>query len=61
MISTILTLYDDESSKKKYEVMNMYEIMMDDGRNFNDDFLDQLERMMKFGGKYRISVDEIND
>ena len=59
-VSVIETLFDDESTRKKHEVMSKLEIIFDDSRNDSDWFwLDELERFLEFGKKYKITFGEI--
>jgi hypothetical protein len=52
-ISVVWSLYDDESTRKKFTVMNKAEILEDDARNA-DSLLD-FEDFFEFGHKYKIT------
>jgi len=52
-ISVVWTLFNDESTRKKFTVMNKSEIMEDDARN--TDPLDNFEEFLEFGHKYKIT------
>lgn len=58
-ISTIETLFDDESSRKKFEVMNKMEIMTDDARNDDLDFWIKLDDFIEWGKTYKITIEEV--
>lgn len=59
-MSTIETLFDDESTRKKFNVMNKTEVMLDDARN-NDyiSFWCALDDFLEWGKSYRITVEEV--
>ena len=61
-VATVESLYDDESTRKKHEVLSKMEIIYDDARNDTDLFwTETLERFLQFGKKYRIRIEEIGD
>lgn len=58
-ISTVETLFDDESTRKKYQVMEKLQIMADDARNPDIDFWKQLDNFIQFGKTYCITIEEM--
>lgn len=59
VISTVETLFDDASTRKKFEVMNKIDVMVDDSRNNDMDFWLQLDDFLKWGKKYKITIEEV--
>lgn len=57
-VSMIFTLFDDESVKKKIAIMTKWDAMMDDERN-PEGLLEQSEKMMQLGKRYKVSIAEI--
>jgi len=55
-------LRDDESTRKKLEVMGKWDAMTDDGRN-RDNLLESVDEFLKLGKRYRIilTITEIGD
>lgn len=58
-ISTIETLFDDESTRKKFEVMNKIEVMADDARNDDFEFWAKLDDFLEWGKTYKITIEEV--
>lgn len=59
-ISCEFILFDDESTKEKFTVMNKFEIAMDDERNVDvEEFAYSVEQMMEFGKTYKIIIEEV--
>lgn len=58
-ISTIETLFDDESTRKKFTVMNKIDVMVDDERNDDMDFWKALDDFLEWGKSYKITIEEI--
>ena len=52
------TLFDDESVKKKLDVMYKWDAIMDDSRNTEipDDVAEQLDAVLELGKRYKISI-----
>ena len=52
------TLFDDESTRKKFQVMNKIDVLSDDARNpgFED-----VEDLLEWGKTYRVTVEEISE
>lgn len=59
-VSTITRLFDDESTRKKFEVMNKGDVMLDDARNDNMDFWVTLDDFLKWGKTYRITFEQLD-
>ena len=53
-----LGLFDDASTRKKVTVMDKWDAMTDDARN--PDF-EGLEEFLRWGKRYRITLEEIGD
>lgn len=54
-----LTLFDDESVHKKLTVMDKVDAMMDDERNWSDDYIEDneaIEKFLQFGKSYKITI-----
>jgi hypothetical protein len=59
-ISTVETLFDDESTRKKATVMNKIEVMVDDARNDDyESFWLALEDFLEWGKSYKITIEEV--
>jgi hypothetical protein len=61
-VSMILTLYDDEKTRKWYTLMSKSEIMAEDDRNYegeNEGVGDRLDAMLEWGKKYRVTIEEV--
>ena len=58
-ISTIETLFDDESNRKKFTVMNLIEVMADDSRNDDMAFWLELDNFLQWGKTYKITIEEL--
>ena len=54
-------LFDDKSTREKAKVCTKWEIIMDDGRNtqISDEYAEQIEDFLKWGKKYRITIEEL--
>ncbi len=52
----VFTLYDDESVRKKLEVMSKWDAVMDDSRNPETDIMETIEAMLELGKRYKLSV-----
>ena len=52
------TLIDDESVRKKAEVMYKWDAMMDDSRNVSipADLCEQIDEFLEFGKSYKIVI-----
>jgi len=59
MLNLILKLYNDKSVQEKLTVMNAYEILFDDERNYNKKFYEDLEAMMEFGATYKLTIEKL--
>jgi hypothetical protein len=57
-VSEVFTFYDDESTKKKLQVMDSWDVIMDDSRNSND-FGVNVNNYLVPGKKYRITITEL--
>lgn len=57
-LTTVETLFDDESTREKYQVMEKIEVMADDERNGDLDFWRKLDNFIEFGKSYRITISE---
>lgn len=60
-IEIVLTLFDDESVKRKLTVMSKWEAMNDDARNPHSDMADRVEALVQFGKTYKftLTVEEV--
>ena len=58
---TILTLFDNPKNRKKLLSMNKIEVMADDEDSGEDgqEFWDNLEDFLKWGKKYKLTIEEI--
>ena len=52
----VYKLYNDKSVKEKLKVMSRWDAMIDDARNPESDFVNRLDKMVKFGKSYRIKI-----
>lgn len=59
-MTTIETLIDDAGNRKKFEVMSKIEVMVDDSRNDDLKFWQDLDDFLEWGGTYRITVELIH-
>jgi len=50
------SLFDDASCRKKFEVMSKWEVMLDDSRNVEPDIDGELDDILQFGRKYRVTM-----
>ncbi len=51
------TLYDDESVRKKLEVMDKWDALIDDGRNLHvTDIVGPINEFLELGGTYKITL-----
>ena len=51
-------LFDDASTRKKFTMMNKWEVITDDGRN---PVWEGLEEFLQFGKRYRVTIEEVGD
>ena len=59
-ISTCVTLFDDESVRKKLTVMSKWDAAFDDARNETEtDFGEQVDAFMQLGHTYRVTIEEL--
>jgi len=49
-------LFDDDSVKKKLEVMSKWDAIIDDERNQMDDIDGQVNQLLQLGKKYRFTL-----
>jgi len=56
--SRIVKLYDDPSTRKKFTVMDKWDVIIDDARN--PDF-EGLDEFLEFGKTYRLTIEEVPD
>lgn len=57
--STVETLFDDASTRKKFTVMLKLEVMCDDERNGDMDFWIGLDSFIEWGKTYRLTFEEV--
>jgi len=58
-VSHIMKLYNDASVIEKSKVMNLYEALLDDERNYEKSFYDKLEDIMELGASYKITFERL--
>jgi len=52
-------LHDDAGNREKFRVMSKAEVMYDDSRNEDSQFLGQIEEFLQFGKTYRVTFEEV--
>jgi len=59
--SAVLTLFDNEKNRKKSDIMGQLEIMADDEDNHGapQEFWNDLDDFIKWGGTYKLTIEEI--
>jgi hypothetical protein len=61
-VSSIMTLFDDESVHKKCTIMTKWNAMVDDVRNTSSDHVEEdVEAMLEFGKSYKLTIEEVPD
>lgn len=60
-MTTELRLFDDASTRKKYEVMEKLEIMADDNRNADMKFWFDMDDFIQWGKLYKLTIEEISE
>lgn len=62
ILTTTEKLIDDPGNRKKYEIMEKMEVMIDDSRNGDyQSFWCYLDDFLEWGKTYRITIEEVTD